>query len=133
MTQTGTQTQNDISQNTQTDRRTRQTQTQAGRQAGWQAGRQAGQAGRQTGRQTGTAQPAKMLNVFLIVKSDPSCCCPDLLATGTTLASRHTAPATTGDATLVPDRLLQPPWILLPNTSLPYATTSGCMNPIVST
>lgn len=49
-----------------------------------------------------------------------------LLAAGTTLASRHTAPATTGDATLVPDRLLQPPWMRLPITSLPYATTSGC-------
>ena len=49
-----------------------------------------------------------------------------LLAAGTTLAKRHTAPATTGEATLVPDRLLQPPCILLPNTSRPYATTSGC-------
>lgn len=48
------------------------------------------------------------------------------MAAGTTLASRHTAPATTGEATLVPDRLLQPPWILLPSTSRPYATTSGC-------
>ena len=42
------------------------------------------------------------------------------------LASRQTAPATTGEATLVPDRDLQPPWILLPITSLPYAMTSGC-------
>lgn len=49
-----------------------------------------------------------------------------LLAAGTTLANKHTAPATTGEATLVPDRLLQPPCILLPSTSRPYATTSGC-------
>ena len=42
-----------------------------------------------------------------------------LLAWGTMLASRHTAPATTGEATLVPDRDLQPPWILLPITSRP--------------
>ena len=48
------------------------------------------------------------------------------LGSGTTLASRHTAPATTGDATDVPDRLRQPPWIRLPSTSRPYATTSGC-------
>lgn len=34
-----------------------------------------------------------------------SCLC----SSGTTLASRQTAPATTGDATLVPDRLRQPP------------------------
>ena len=45
---------------------------------------------------------------------------------GTTLASRQTAPATTGDATEVPDRLRQPPWMRLPRTSRPYATTSGC-------
>ena len=49
-----------------------------------------------------------------------------LRSSGTTLASRQTAPATTGDATEVPDRLRQPPWMRLPITSRPYATTSGC-------
>jgi len=49
------------------------------------------------------------------------------LASGTTDASRHTAPATTGDATLVPDSERQPPSMRLPITSLPYATTSGCV------
>lgn len=50
----------------------------------------------------------------------------DLFSTGTVLASRQIAPATTGEATLVPESERQPPWILLPITSLPYATTSGC-------
>mmetsp|Transcript_10378 Transcript_10378/g.26613 ORF Transcript_10378/g.26613 Transcript_10378/m.26613 type:complete len:206 (+) Transcript_10378:1712-2329(+) len=48
---------------------------------------------------------------------------------GTTDASRHTAPATTGDATLVPLSVRQPPWILLPDTSFPYAVTSGLARP----
>ena len=79
-----------------------------------------GCAGRQSGRQAASKD--------VHFEGDASYCWPHLLATGTTLASRHTAPATTGDATLVPDRLLHPPWILLPSTSLPYATTSGCNN-----
>ena len=49
-----------------------------------------------------------------------------LRSSGTVDARRQTAPATTGEATDVPDRLLQPPCILLPMTSRPYATTSGC-------
>jgi hypothetical protein len=50
-------------------------------------------------------------------------------SSGTVLASRHTAPATTGLATLVPLRLRQPAVILLPVTSLAYAITSGLMRP----
>ena len=49
-----------------------------------------------------------------------------LCSSGTVEARRQTAPATTGEATDVPDRLRQPPCILLPITSRPYATTSGC-------
>ena len=49
-----------------------------------------------------------------------------LCSSGTVDARRQTAPATTGEATDVPDRLRQPPCILLPITSRPYATTSGC-------
>jgi hypothetical protein len=44
-------------------------------------------------------------------------------------ASREAAPATTGLATLVPLRVRQPVVILLPDTSLPYAITSGLMRP----
>ena len=40
-----------------------------------------------------------------------------LSRSGTTEANKVTAPATTGDATDVPDRERQPPDILLPNTS----------------
>ena len=40
-----------------------------------------------------------------------------------------TAPATTGEATEVPERLRHPPRILLPMASLPYATTSGLILP----
>jgi hypothetical protein len=50
----------------------------------------------------------------------------DLRSSGTTLARRQTAPATTGEATDVPDSERQPPWMRLPITSRPYATTSGC-------
>ena len=48
-----------------------------------------------------------------------------LFSWGTVDASSVTAPATTGLATEVPLRLRHPPWILLPITSRPYATTSG--------
>ena len=50
-------------------------------------------------------------------------------STGTTDASSVTAPATTGDATDVPLRLLHPPAIFDPMTSRPYATTSGLTRP----
>ena len=50
-------------------------------------------------------------------------------AAGTTEASSATAPVTTGDATEVPDSERQPPCILEPHTSLPYATTSGLTRP----
>ena len=43
-----------------------------------------------------------------------TCSPPHRFSSGTTLASRHTAPATTGLATLVPLRLRQPPPILEP-------------------
>ena len=44
---------------------------------------------------------------------------------GTTDARSVTAPATTGDATDVPERLRHPPAIFDPITSRPYATMSG--------
>ena len=51
------------------------------------------------------------------------------LLSGMTLTSKHTTPATTGLATLVPDKLLQPVLILDPIISRPYATTSGFTRP----
>jgi hypothetical protein len=51
---------------------------------------------------------------------------------GITLASRQTAPATTGLATLVPERLLHPEFILDPIISLPYATISGFTLPYLN-
>lgn len=48
---------------------------------------------------------------------------------GTMDASSATAPATTGDATDVPDRERQPPPMRLPCTSRPYAMTSGLLPP----
>jgi hypothetical protein len=47
----------------------------------------------------------------------------------TNLARRATAPATTGDATLVPDKTLQPDTRFEPLTSEPYVTKSGFIRP----
>lgn len=47
----------------------------------------------------------------------------------TPLASSATAPATTGEATDVPDNDRQPPLTLLPFTWLPYVTISGFKRP----
>lgn len=55
-----------------------------------------------------------------------------LVFSGMTLTSKHTTPATTGLATLVPERLLQPVLILDPIISRPYATTSGLTRPYLS-
>ncbi|KAJ0524090.1 hypothetical protein HanIR_Chr10g0500741 [Helianthus annuus] len=52
-----------------------------------------------------------------------------LSLSGITLTSRHTTPATTGLATLVPDNVLQPVLIFDPIISRPYATTSGFTRP----
>lgn len=43
----------------------------------------------------------------------------------TPLANRVTAPATTGDATLVPDKVRQPLFMFDPLTVEPYVTISG--------
>jgi hypothetical protein len=48
---------------------------------------------------------------------------------GTELAKSATAPVTTGDATLVPDKALHPPLILEPCTLCPYAKISGLALP----
>lgn len=47
----------------------------------------------------------------------------------TPLASRVIAPATTGDATLVPDNTLQPFFMFDPLTAEPYVTMSGLTLP----
>lgn len=47
----------------------------------------------------------------------------------TPLASKVTAPATTGDATLVPDNTLQPFFMFDPLTAEPYVTISGLTLP----
>ena len=47
----------------------------------------------------------------------------------TNLAKRATAPATTGDATLVPDKTLQPDTRFEPRTNEPYVTKSGFIRP----
>lgn len=47
----------------------------------------------------------------------------------TPLASKVTAPATTGEATLVPDNDRHPPFILEPRTAVPYVTISGLILP----
>lgn len=45
------------------------------------------------------------------------------------LANRVTAPATTGEATLVPERVRQLPLMLDPLTAEPYVTMSGFTRP----
>lgn len=45
------------------------------------------------------------------------------------LAKSVTAPATTGEATLVPERVRQLPLILDPRTAEPYVTISGFTRP----
>jgi hypothetical protein len=52
-----------------------------------------------------------------------------LLSSGTVLARSATAPATTGEATEVPDRTLHPPRMLDPRTACPNATMSGLTRP----
>lgn len=45
------------------------------------------------------------------------------------LAKSATAPATTGEATLVPDKTLQPETKFEPRTDEPYVTRSGFIRP----
>ncbi len=54
-----------------------------------------------------------------------------LFSRGTTLASRHTAPATTGEATLVPLRLRQPPLMRLPWKQGRHGMLAGWGKPLL--